>query len=76
MESKMYKDILYQVEDNIARITLNNPEKMNRLSGETMKEIAAALNEAGGLELFHVFEEAVCSGGRDLPGEGGRIEYE
>ena len=34
-----YKTILYDVEDNIARVTLNIPEKLNRLSIETMKEV-------------------------------------
>ena len=41
-----YTDVLYQVEDGIARITLNIPEKMNRLSIATMKEITAALEAA------------------------------
>ncbi len=41
-----YKNILYEIEDGIAKVTLNIPEKMNRLTNETMKEVVAALNEA------------------------------
>ena len=41
-----YQDILYAVEDGIARLTLNVPEKMNRLSITTMKEVVDALNRA------------------------------
>ncbi len=41
-----YKSILYEVQDGIAKVTLNIPEKMNRLSNETMKEVVAALKEA------------------------------
>ncbi len=41
-----YKDILYEVEDSIARIILNLPEKMNRLSITTMKEVTTALEAA------------------------------
>lgn len=41
-----YKDILYGVEDGIGRVTLNIPEKMNRLSIATMQEVVDALNQA------------------------------
>ena len=63
-----YKDILYDVDDGIARVTLNIPEKMNRLSIETMKEIVAALTEAKDDELVRVIiilgagESAFCAG--------------
>lgn len=41
-----FKDILYDTEEGIARVTLNIPEKMNRISIETMKEVVGALNKA------------------------------
>ena len=41
-----YKKVLYDVQDNIARVTLNEPEKMNRLSYDMMTEIIHALNDA------------------------------
>lgn len=63
-----YKDILYKVEDSIARVTLNVPEKMNRLGIETMKEVIGALKEAKNDESVRVIiiraagEEAFCAG--------------
>lgn len=62
-----YKDILYDIEDGIARVTLNIPEKMNRLSIETMKEIVAALKEAKDDEAVRVIiiqgaGNAFCAG--------------
>ena len=41
-----YENILYEVSDRIARITLNRPEKLNALSNALLKEYAAALIEA------------------------------
>lgn len=38
--------ISFEVRDNIARITLNRPEKRNALSGQTLKELNQALLEA------------------------------
>lgn len=64
----MYKDILYEVKDSIAAVTLNIPEKMNRLSIATMKEIVDALKEARKDDLVRVVviraagEKAFCAG--------------
>lgn len=63
-----YRDILYEIEDGIARVTLNIPEKMNRLSNETMKEVFAALKEAKGDDSVRVVviraagDQAFCAG--------------
>ncbi|EFK08286.1 putative 3-hydroxybutyryl-CoA dehydratase [delta proteobacterium NaphS2] len=63
-----FKDILYNSEDGIARVTLNNPEKMNRLSIETMQEVVAAVNEAKEDESVRVVviqaagDKAFCAG--------------
>jgi len=38
--------ISFAVRDNVARITLNRPEKRNALSGQTLKELHQALLEA------------------------------
>lgn len=63
-----YKNILYEIENNIGRVTLNNPEKMNRLSIETMKEIVTALMEARNDDDVRVIiiraagENAFCAG--------------
>ncbi len=41
-----YEDILYDINDGIARVTLNQPEKRNRLSNRTLLEIIDALERA------------------------------
>ncbi len=63
-----YQDILYDIEDGIARLTLNIPEKMNRLSIATMKEVVDALNRAKNDEAVRVVviqaagDKAFCAG--------------
>ena len=44
--SNEYKKILYNIEDRIARITLNAPEKRNALSFEMRDELIRALKRA------------------------------
>ena len=41
-----YQDILYEVEDGIARLTLNKPEKLNAMSWSTWAEIESAIHAA------------------------------
>ncbi len=63
-----FKDILYGVEDGIARVTINLPEKMNRISLETMGEVVAALNKARDDDSVRVIvidaagDKAFCAG--------------
>jgi len=63
-----YKKILYEVHDNIAKVTLNEPEKMNRLSYEIMTEIIQALNIANmdkGVRVIIITgagDKAFCAG--------------
>lgn len=42
----MYEDILYDVQDPVATITLNRPEKLNALRDRTSRELMHALAEA------------------------------
>lgn len=63
-----FKDILYEIQDGIAKVTLNIPEKMNRLSIETMQEIMGALQRAKEDESVRVIiiqgagDKAFCAG--------------
>jgi enoyl-CoA hydratase/carnithine racemase len=41
-----YKEILYEVKDNIAKITLNRPDLRNRISSKTIGEIINSLEKA------------------------------
>ena len=38
-----YNTVLFAVEDGIATLTFNRPERLNALNAETMAEIAAVL---------------------------------
>jgi methylglutaconyl-CoA hydratase len=41
-----YKEIIYELKDGIAHITLNRPEKRNALNERLISDLKAALNEA------------------------------
>jgi len=68
MTYSTYQNILYNIEDGIAKVTLNNPEKLNRLSIETMKEIVSALGAAKSDDAVRVIliqaagDKAFCAG--------------
>jgi enoyl-CoA hydratase len=51
---KTTNSIKFNVENRIARITLNRPEKRNAMSGELMQEVSAALMEADDLNEVSV----------------------
>jgi methylglutaconyl-CoA hydratase len=42
-----YHKILYELQDGIARVTLNRPEKRNALNGEIIAELKDAIRETG-----------------------------
>jgi len=64
-----YKDILYQVTDHIARITINRPKQYNAFTGDTLKELTLAFEGAGADEEVGVIvltgagDKAFCAGG-------------
>jgi methylglutaconyl-CoA hydratase len=60
----IYKKILYNVENKIARVTLNRPDKRNALDAEIVSEIKAALCEAAGDESVRVV--LITGAGKDF----------
>ena len=63
-----YTDILYEVNEGVARITINRPEKYNAFRGKTCDEMIDALNKAawdksiGVVVLTGVGDKAFCTG--------------
>ncbi|MFH1870813.1 MAG: enoyl-CoA hydratase-related protein [Pseudomonadota bacterium] len=63
------REILYDVKDHIATITINRPKALNAFTGDNMKEIEALLSKAandgdvGIIVLTGVGERAFCVGG-------------
>ncbi len=56
-----YETILYALEDGVAKLTLNRPEKLNALNSHMHGEIAAALDQC---------RKSGCAGA--APHRGGR----
>jgi naphthoate synthase len=67
--STTYTDILYEVDDGVAVITINRPERMNAFRGITVEELISAFRSAwadhsvGAVVLTGAGERAFCSGG-------------
>ena len=64
-----FEDILYEVRDGAAWITINRPDKMNAFRGQTCDELIKALNRAGYdrsigvIVLAGAGDRAFCTGG-------------
>ena len=71
-----FEDILYEVRNGVAWITINRPEKMNAFRGTTCDEIIKALNKAGYdrevgcIVLAGAGEKAFCTGGDQSAHDG------
>lgn len=64
-----YEDILYDVKDGVATITINRPDKYNAFRGQTCEELIHAFNRAGWdngvgvIVLTGAGDKAFCTGG-------------
>jgi 2-(1,2-epoxy-1,2-dihydrophenyl)acetyl-CoA isomerase len=64
----MYDNIVYEVSESVAKITLNRPQVFNALSTELIKELTIAIEIAGQDESIRVIvltgtgDKAFCSG--------------
>mgnify|MGYP002397049646 CR=1 FL=1 len=81
MEQK-YKDIIYQIRNNVAWILINRPERYNAFRTFTLNEICRALEEAElddevrVVVLRGVGEKAFCTGGDVEEAKGGGYNKE
>jgi 2-ketocyclohexanecarboxyl-CoA hydrolase len=75
-ESMDYQDILYEVRDGAAYITINRPEKYNAFRARTCDELIHAFGKAGwdksigAIVLGSAGEKAFCTGGDQSAHEG------
>jgi 2-ketocyclohexanecarboxyl-CoA hydrolase len=71
-----YQDILYEVKDGAAWITINRPDKYNAFRGQTCEELIHAFNRAGWDKSIGVIvlagagDKAFCTGGDQSAHEG------
>jgi 2-ketocyclohexanecarboxyl-CoA hydrolase len=71
-----YEDILFQISDGIAYITINRPQVMNAFRGRTCEELIDAFNRAGWDKSVGVIvlggagDKAFCTGGDQSAHEG------
>ena len=74
-----YQDILYEVDQGVARITINRPDKFNSFRGITCDELIDAFNRAGWdrkigvVVLTGAGDKAFCTGG-DLSSHEGAYD--
>ncbi len=68
-EGRVFSDIVYEKRDHVARITINRPKQLNAFTGDTLKELTLAIEDAGADEAIGVVvltgagEKAFCAGG-------------
>ena len=71
-----FEDLLYEVRNGVAWITINRPDKMNAFRGTTCDELIKALNKAGYdrgvgcIVLAGAGERAFCTGGDQSAHDG------
>lgn len=74
-----YRQILYDVADGIATITLNRPEKMNAYTGIMQQEMCAAFDMADGDDAVRAVivtgagDRAFCAGADLTPDDGRQV---
>ena len=71
-----YEDILYDVRDGVAHITINRPQVLNAFRGKTCEELIHAFNKAGwdksigAIVLGGAGDRAFCTGGDQSAHDG------
>lgn len=69
LSTNQYQDVLYQVDDGVATVTINRPNQLNAFTPDTIRELthafraAAADSSVGVIVLTGTGERAFCAGG-------------
>ena len=77
MDMPNYQDLLYDVENGVATITINRPDKYNAFRAQTCEELIHAFQRAGWdrsigvIVLTGAGEKAFCTGGDQGTQDGG-----
>src|SRR3989442_351378 len=64
-----YRDLLYEIRDQVARVTINRPKQYNAFTGDTLREMTLAIESAGAdpdvgvIVLTGAGAKAFCAGG-------------
>ena len=66
----MYQEIIYEVDDPVAVITLNRPEQLNALTGRMMAEVRDALAP---FEARHALAPRIAAGELQMLGTSGTV---
>lgn len=80
LDSGPFETLIYEVEDGLAQITLNRPERLNAFTGRMRQELIAALDRVDaddGVRALIVTGagRAFCAGA-DLAGGGATFDYD
>src|SRR5262245_50097241 len=59
-----FKEILYQIDNRVARVTLNRPDKRNALNDQVVAELKTAMTEAE--QELQVKVVLLCGAGKDF----------
>jgi enoyl-CoA hydratase/carnithine racemase len=80
MSSQTFETILYAVDDGVATITLNRPDRLNAFTGQMMLDMIAALDETDADDTVRCVivtgAEAAARAGADLSAGGGTFDYD
>ncbi|MDF1670062.1 MAG: enoyl-CoA hydratase-related protein [Roseovarius sp.] len=74
MSEQEYEDILYEVKNGVARITINRPKSLNALTGVTMVELTRSIERAGNDKSVGVI--VLTSAGDRAFSAGGDVRWE
>ncbi len=80
MTTLVFNTLLYSVEDGIATVTLNRPEKLNAISGELLTEMIAAFDHTdaddGVKAVIVTGSGSAFSAGADISGGPGALDFD